>query len=73
MTVSENSSSAKEKVKPFQADGLRRVWLAFFHSLEGIGAALKHEAAFRQECFIACLMIPTALLLDIPVSEKVLL
>ncbi|MBC2603583.1 diacylglycerol kinase [Puniceicoccus vermicola] len=73
MSVSGESSSAKEKIKPFQADGLRRVGLAFFHSLEGIGAALKHEAAFRQECVAACVLIPAALLLEIPVVEKVLL
>ncbi|MDP2786930.1 MAG: diacylglycerol kinase [Pseudomonadota bacterium] len=33
---------------------------AFFYSLEGFGAAWKHEDAFRQESILALIMIPLA-------------
>jgi len=67
------SAVAKTETKPFQAEGIRRVRLAAQHSLEGIGAALKHEAAFRQECIVACVLIPLAIILSISPVEKVLL
>ena len=40
--------------------GVRRVWNAMFFSVAGLGAALKHESAFRQECSLALILIPTA-------------
>jgi diacylglycerol kinase (ATP) len=43
--------------------GLRRVWNAFHYSLAGFAAAFRHEDAFRQEVFLAALLIPLALLL----------
>lgn len=43
--------------------GWRRVRNAFFYSLEGLGAAFRHEDAFRQELILAALLIPVALLL----------
>jgi len=41
--------------------GLRRVWNALFYSIDGMSAALRHEDAFRQEVFLAALLIPAAL------------
>jgi diacylglycerol kinase (ATP) len=43
--------------------GLRRVWNAFFYSIEGFRAAYKHEDAFRQETLVAAFLIPIALFL----------
>ena len=43
--------------------GLRRVWNAFFYSMEGFGAAFKYEDAFRQEAILAALMIPASFFL----------
>ena len=43
--------------------GLRRVWNALHYSLAGLRAAFKHEDAFRQEVFLAAVLIPLALLL----------
>ncbi len=43
--------------------GLRRVWNALHYSLAGLRAAFKHEDAFRQEVFLAAILIPLALLL----------
>jgi diacylglycerol kinase (ATP) len=41
--------------------GLKRVLNAFFYSMDGFRAALRHEDAFRQEVFLAVLLIPGAL------------
>src|SRR5689334_51135 len=40
--------------------GLRRIWNALSYSLDGLGAALRHEHAFRQELFLAAILIPVA-------------
>ena len=41
--------------------GLRRVWNALFYSFDGLRAAFRHEAAFRQEMLVASVLIPVAL------------
>ncbi|MGP1609721.1 MAG: diacylglycerol kinase [Burkholderiales bacterium] len=41
--------------------GLKRVWNALFYSMDGMRAAFRHEDAFRQEVFLAALLIPAAL------------
>lgn len=49
---------------PFKGKtGLRRVCNAFFYSLDGLRAAYRHEDAFRQETWLAAVLIPVALLL----------
>ncbi len=58
---------------PPNGRGVRRLVRAWRVSLEGLGAALKHEAAFRQECVLALVLLPLALALDLPVAEKVVL
>jgi diacylglycerol kinase (ATP) len=40
--------------------GIRRVCNAFFYSMDGMRAAFRHEDAFRQEVFLAVLLIPAA-------------
>ena len=40
-----------------------RLWHATRYSLQGLRAAFRHEAAFRQELAAAALLIPTALAL----------
>lgn len=40
--------------------GLTRIIYAFGYSMQGIRAALKHEAAFRQEILLAIVLIPLA-------------
>ena len=40
--------------------GLARVWNALFYSLDGLVAAFRHENAFRQEVFLAAILIPAA-------------
>ena len=62
-----------ETSSPWRVGGLKRLFFAFLHSLEGLGAAFKHEAAFRQECVAALILVPTALLIQIPLYAKLVL
>lgn len=45
------------------AYGLARLWYATRYSLQGIRAAYRSEAAFRQELALAALLIPLAVVL----------
>ena len=59
---------------PFKGKtGLRRLINAFGYSLEGFKAAFKHEDAFRQEVFLAIVLIPLALFLGKTPIEKALM
>jgi diacylglycerol kinase (ATP) len=53
--------------------GLKRVWNAFFYSLEGFRAAWKHEDAFRQETLLAVVLIPLAFFLADAALERALM
>ncbi|WP_079434880.1 diacylglycerol kinase [Zoogloea sp. LCSB751] len=49
---------------PFKGKtGLTRVWNAFHYSMAGLGAAYRNEDAFRQEVWLAIVLIPLALFL----------
>ena len=59
---------------PFKGKtGLRRVLNAAGYSWAGLGAAFKHEDAFRQEVFLALLLIPLALFLGETGIERAML
>jgi diacylglycerol kinase (ATP) len=54
--------------------GLKRVWNAFFYSLEGFKAAWKHEDAFRQESLLAIVLIPLVFFLaDAPMARALMI
>jgi diacylglycerol kinase (ATP) len=53
--------------------GLVRIWRAFFYSMAGFAAALKHEHAFRQELFLAIILLPAAIFLPLTLGEKAFL
>lgn len=53
--------------------GLRRIGKALGYSLQGFQAALKHEAAFRQELLLALVLIPAAFFLGRSSIEIVML
>jgi len=53
--------------------GLKRIVLALGYSLKGLAAAFRHEAAFRQELFLGCGLIPVTFLLDIAPIQRLLL
>lgn len=51
---------------PFKGKtGLRRVWNAFHYSLAGLRAAYLCEDAFRQEVWLAALLVPLAFALPV--------
>ena len=45
--------------------GLKRLWNACHYSIAGLAAAYRHEDAFRQEAFLAAVLIPLALFLPV--------
>ncbi|CAM5200289.1 Diacylglycerol kinase OS=Castellaniella defragrans OX=75697 GN=HNR28_002629 PE=3 SV=1 [Castellaniella defragrans] len=53
--------------------GLRRIARALVYSLQGLGAAWRHEAAFRQESVLAVILIPLGLWLGHTALERLLL
>jgi len=53
--------------------GLKRIRLAGVYAFQGVRAALRYEAAFRQELLLAVVFIPVAFVLDITRTERVLL
>jgi len=64
MPESETSTPPRHPESPFKGKtGLRRLWNAFFYTLDGLRAAYRHEDAFRQEIWLAAIMIPLALIL----------
>ncbi len=61
MTPPEPQASHSHE-SPFKGKtGLTRVWNALFYSVAGLKAAYRHEDAFRQEAWLALLLIPLAL------------
>ncbi len=64
--MSETSSQPPHRESPFKGKtGLRRLWNAFFYTLDGLRAAYRHEDAFRQEVWLAAIMIPVAMFLPV--------
>ena len=63
-----------EPVSEFKSkSGLKRIFSAFFYSMDGLKAAWKHEHAFRQELglFVAGTLV--ALVLKVSAFEKLVL
>lgn len=66
--------SFMEPVSEFKSkSGLKRIFSAFFYSMDGLKAAWKHEHAFRQELglFVAGTLV--ALVLKVSAFEKLVL
>lgn len=53
--------------------GLKRIWLATGHSLQGFSFAIREESAFRQELFLALLMLPWVWVFNFSLVERALL
>jgi len=63
-----------EPHSPFKSKGgLKRLANALRYSLQGLGAALRHEAAFRQELALAVVLVPAALWLGSSALERAVL
>lgn len=56
-----------------QGGGLTRILRAFGYSWHGLCACYRHEAAFRQEVWLATLLLPLGLWLGADGSERALL
>jgi len=52
---------------------LRRIWNALFYSFDGLKAAYRHEDAFRQEVWLALVLIPLAFFLPVSGMGKALM
>jgi diacylglycerol kinase (ATP) len=62
--MSETPPQSQHRESPYKGKtGLRRLLNAFFYTLDGLRAAYRHEDAFRQEIWLAAIMIPLALIL----------
>ena len=55
------------------ATGFKRVIYATGYSIAGLRAALQHEAAFRQECALALILLPAGVWLGSNAIEYALL
>lgn len=53
--------------------GLKRIWNATLYSRDGLLAAWRHEAAFRQELLLVALLLPLGLYLGHDGLERALL
>lgn len=53
--------------------GLQRLWNAFGYSRDGLAAAWRNEAAFREETLLAAIAIPLALYFGRDGGERALL
>jgi diacylglycerol kinase (ATP) len=63
-----------EPISPYKGKtGLRRLLNATAYTWDGLCAAFKHEDAFRQEVFLALLLIPLALYLGETGIERALM
>ncbi len=68
MSIEDNRES------PFKGKtGLVRIWNALHYSLAGLSAAYHNEDAFRKESWLALVMIPVALILEVGAIGKALM
>lgn len=59
---------------PFKGKtGLQRIWNAFGYSLDGLSEAWRHENAFRQEVWLALVLIPAAFFMPVGGTGKALM
>lgn len=69
-----HSNTRDHEESPFKGKtGLRRLMNAFGYSVEGFKAAFHHEDAFRQEVFLAVVLIPMTLFLESEALHRVLM
>lgn len=53
--------------------GVGRLWNALRYSRRGLAAALRHEAAFRQEVLLCVLLVPLAFWLPLAAGQRLAL
>ncbi len=62
-----------ENCVPPKHSGLTRIIKAGGYSLKGMHSAWQSEAAFRQECVLALLLIPAFVLMDLSSMDRFML
>jgi diacylglycerol kinase (ATP) len=61
--MNETPQSPLAGESPFKGKtGIQRLWNAMFYSTAGLKAAYRHEDAFRQEVWLAVILIPASFL-----------
>lgn len=60
-------------MKPANNHGIKRVIRATGFSIQGLKAAWIHEAAFRQECILAIILLPLAFVFNTTTVESLLM
>jgi diacylglycerol kinase (ATP) len=65
-----DGSMMRQGLRP---QGLRRLWLATGHSLRGLRLSYSSEAAFRQEAWLAVVLLPLAFFLGESGVERAIL
>lgn len=68
-----DNAPAQAEVRPVKATGIARIMAAARYSMAGFKAAWHHEAAFRQELLLACLLLPLAFWLGENASQRAVL
>jgi diacylglycerol kinase (ATP) len=59
---------------PFKGKtGIQRLWNALGYSFDGLGAAFRHEDAFRQLVLLAVVLIPLAFIVHVAPLARALL
>ncbi|MCB9990015.1 MAG: diacylglycerol kinase [Rhodospirillales bacterium] len=58
---------------PENHKGLKRIWNAFFYSINGFKACYRTEEAFKQEIVLALILIPLGLYLGESAVERLFL
>lgn len=67
-------SDIEQPVSQFKSkSGVKRIFSAFFYSIDGFKSAWRHEHAFRQELVLVVIGVIIALLLRISAFEKLML
>jgi diacylglycerol kinase (ATP) len=65
-----DGSMMRQGLRP---QGLKRLWLATGHSLRGLRLSYSSEAAFRQEAWLAVVLLPLAFFLGESGVERAIL
>lgn len=69
-----NNKESSHQESPFKGKtGIRRLLNAFGYSMDGFKAAYQHEDAFRQEVWLALVLIPLALMIESYSVHRVLM
>jgi len=67
-------SAQEQPVSEFKSkSGLRRIFSAFFYSIDGFRSAWKNEHAFRQELVLVIIGSVIALVLSVSAFEKLMM